>query len=370
MAVGFLNFQKLHDEEFQGAILKRFEEIVKKNAFIEGEYNTKFEKDFATLQKTKHCNLVANGTDALEIALQAYGIGKDDKVAIAAISFYATAECVYNVGATPIFVDIEPETGLMDPSSLQRMVDQHDIKAVVCVHIYGLPANITEIEKICAPKGIKIVEDGAQAAGGFYENGKPIGSSNNLTTFSFYVTKNLAAFGDAGGILCQDDKLSEEIISIRNHGRSPDGHKLIGRNSRCDHLQAAVLDLKLATIEQQSIDRKTAAAWYFDELKGIAGVELVPEKYIKISSWHLFPIRLENKEKKQALREYLGSKNIGSAPFYEKAMPEEKPLIDVPGEKENSISFAHRTLCLPMHPFLTKAEVSEVTDAVKAFLTN
>lgn len=371
MAIGFYNFQRLHDEEFQKAVMGRFSEIVSKNAFVEGEYNTKFETQFAKMQNAKHCDLVANGTDALEIALQAYGIGKDDKVAISAISFYATAECVYNVGAEPVFVDVIPETGLICPESLERVLADHpEVKAVICVHIYGMAADVAALKKICEPKGIKIVEDGAQAAGGFYTDGSPIGSSGNLVTYSFYPTKNLGAFGDAGAILCNDDALSEEIKSIRNHGRSPDGHKLIGRNSRCDHLQAAVLELKLSTCEAQNENRKNIAAWYFEELKDTAGLELVPESYVKTSSWHLFPIRLETKEKKYALKEFLGSKNIGSALFYEKAMPEEKPLLNLPGEKEKAVTFAHKTICLPMHPFLTREDVKTVADAVREFLNS
>ncbi len=368
MAIGFYNFQKLHDEDFQKKILKRFEEIVTKNAFVEGEYNTKFESEFAAMQQAKNCDLVANGTDALEIALQAHGVGHGDKVAISAISFYATAECVYNVGATPVFVDVIPETGLIDPASLEKIVNEHDIKAVIGVHIYGMPFDVKAVEEICKPKGIKIVEDGAQAAGGFYEDGTPIGSSNNLITYSFYPTKNLGAFGDAGAILSSDEKLSEDIKSIRNHGRSPNGHRLIGRNSRCDHLQAAVLHLKLEKTEQQNIDRKKIAKWYFDELRDITDIELVPEKYIDISSWHLFPIRLATKDKKYELQAYLQEKSIGNALFYEKAMPEEMPLADVPGEKTNAITFAHKTICLPMHPFLSQEDVKHVADAIREFL--
>ncbi len=371
MAIGFYNFSRLHDEELQTAIMSRFGEIVSKNAFVEGEYNKKFEERFAKMQQAKHCDLVANGTDALEIALQAYGVGKGDLVAISAISFYATAECVYNVGATPVFVDVIPETGLICPNSLERTIEKYpEVKAVICVHIYGMAADIEALNRVCGPKGIKIVEDGAQAAGGFYTNGKPIGSSGNLVTYSFYPTKNLGAFGDAGAILCNDDTLSEEIQSIRNHGRSPNGHKLIGRNSRCDHLQAAVLELKLDKYDEQNENRKNIAAWYFEELKGTAGLELVPQSYTKTSSWHLFPVRLETQEKKYALKEFLGAKSIGSALFYEKAMPEEAPLKDVPGEKENAITFAHKTICLPMHPFLTREDVKLVSDTVKEFLNS
>lgn len=367
MAIGFYNFQKLHNPDFQKAVLERFEEIVKSNGFVDGEYNKKFEAEFAQLQGTKHCQLVANGTDALEIALKVQGVEPGDKVAVQAISFYASVEAIINVGAEPVFVDVEPNTGLIDLASFERTINAHDIKAVMCVHIYGLPVDIDGLEKLCAPKGIKIVEDGAQSQGGFYANGKPIGSSNNLTTYSFYPTKNLGAFGDAGAILTQDEKLWDEIRCIGNHGRSPNGHRLIGRNSRCDHLQAAVLHLKLQTITEENKNRKQIARWYFEQLAD-ADVELVPEQYIDLSSWHLFPIRLKTKEQKYALQAFLKEKNIGSAPFYEKAMPEETPLVNVPGEKENSITFAHKTICIPMNPFLTQEDVIKVANAIKDFL--
>jgi len=367
MAVGFYNFTELHNEGFKEEVLARFKKIVDTNAFVEGEYNTLFEKEFAQYIQAYHCLLVANGTDALEIGLQAYDIKPGDKVAISAISFFATAECVVNQGGIPIFVDVDPQTGLLCPDSLDRMINKHpDIKAVIPVHIYGMPAPIEKIQPLCDAKGIAIVEDGAQSHGGKYENGKPIGSSPNLCTYSFYPTKNLGAFGDAGAITAPDKKMSDKIMSIRNHGRSPDGHKLFGRNSRCDHLQASVLHLKLQNFQAQNENRKAIAKKYFEKLKDLP-VELVPEKYLDISSWHLFPIRLANKEEKYALKEHLGKKQIGSALFYEKAMSEEKPCVDFQGEKENSIEFAAKTLCLPMNPFVTDEEIKEVVKEIKNF---
>ncbi len=369
MAVSFYNFQKLHNPEFQKEILGIFTDIVSKNAFVEGEYNTKFEQEFAKVTETKHCLLLANGTDALEIALQAYGIGHGDVVAIPAISFYATAECVYTLGAIPVFVDVDSKTGLMDPASLQRVVEKSpNIKAVIPVHIYGQPAPIEEIEKICKPKNIKIVEDGAQAAGGFYKNGKPIGSSDNLITYSFYPTKNLGAFGDAGAINTKDDKLAELIKSIRNHGRSPNGHTVLGRNSRCDHMQAAVLHTKLKYCDQQNKDRKKIASWYIEALKQFP-IQIPSIEMIEFSSWHLFPIQLENKETKLKLKEFLGSENIGSSLFYEKSLPEEKPITHVEGEKENAIAFAAKTLCLPMHPFITEEDIQEIVGKLSKFFS-
>ena len=367
MAVGFYNFQELHNETVQKNILERFEEIVKANAFVEGKYNASFEEKFAKLNGSHKTLLVANGTDALEIGLQAYDVGPGDKVAISAISFFATAECVVNRGATPIFVDVDEKTGLMDPASLERVLEKHpDVKACIPVHIYGLPAPIEAIEKICAPKNIAIVEDGAQSYGGKYENGNPIGSSNNLVTYSFYPTKNLGAFGDAGAITAPNDEMAEKIKSIRNHGRSPEGHCLYGRNSRCDSLQAAVLDVKVENFPKENENRKAIAKKYFEALSDTP-LELVPEKYLEISSWHLFPVRLKDVEQKYALKSFLDERKIGSALFYEKAMPEEKPCHGLQGEKEKAIPFAAKTLCLPMNPFVTDEEIKEVAGAVKEF---
>jgi dTDP-4-amino-4,6-dideoxygalactose transaminase len=367
MAVGFYNFKELHNPALQEEILEKFKKIVSTNAFVEGEYNTKFEKEFAQYIQAKNCLLVANGTDALEIGLQAYDIKPGDKVAISAISFFATVECVINQGATPVFVDVDPQTGLICPDSLDRMINKHpDIKAVIPVHIYGLPAPIEKIQPLCDAKGIAIVEDGAQSHGGKYENGKMIGSSANLVTYSFYPTKNLGAFGDAGAITAPDNKMAEKIMSIRNHGRSPEGHKLFGRNSRCDHLQAAVLHTKFQNFPTQNEQRKEVAKKYFEKLKDLP-IEMVPEKYLDISSWHLFPIRLANKEEKYALKEHLGKKQIGSALFYEKSMPEEIPCGDFQGEKENALEFAARTLCIPMNPFITDEEIKEVFKEIKSF---
>lgn len=367
MAVGFYNFKELHNEKLQKDILERFSEIVGSNAFVEGKYNASFEEAFGKYTGAHKMLLTANGTDSLEIGLQAFDVGPGDKVAISAISFFATAECVVNRGATPIFVDVDENTGLMDPASLERVLDKHpDVKAVIPVHIYGLPAPIEAIETICNPKGIGIVEDGAQSHGGKYENGNMIGSSNNLVTYSFYPTKNLGAFGDAGAITAPNDEMAEKIKSIRNHGRSPEGHCLFGRNSRCDSLQAAVLDLKMKDFPAQNENRKAIAKKYFEALGGTE-LKLVPEKYLDISSWHLFPVRLATKEQKYALKAFLDEKKIGSALFYEKAMPEEMPCMNTEGEKAKALDFAAQTLCLPMNPFVTDEEIAEVAEAVREF---
>lgn len=368
MSVPFYSFNDLDDNVFQEKVLGRFKEIVEAHAFVEGKYNAQFEKNFAEKQKAKHCLLVGNGTDALEIALQAYDVGPGDKVGVPGISFYASAEAIINCGAEVIFIDVDPKTGLMCPESLKRIIKEHKLKAILPVHIYGQPAPIAELEEICGPSDIKIVEDAAQAAGGYLSAGQPIGSSNNLTTFSFYPTKNLSACGDAGAVLTSDDELAEKIISIRNHGRSPNGHALIGRNSRCDHLQAAVLELKLQNIQKLYDSRRASATKYYELLSDL-DLRIPPKEFLNLSSWHLFPVGVKSKEEKYALKDFLTERGIGSALFYEKAMPQEIPLENCAGEKENALKFAEETLCIPMNPFLTKEHITEVYDALKQFLS-
>jgi len=366
MGVPFYNFTKLHHKEFNIKVKERINTIIDKNAFVEGEYNASFEKRFGELQKSKFCPLVANGTDALELALKAYEVGVGDKVGIPGISFFATAEAVISVGATPVFIDVDPKTGLMSVDSLKRIIEKHQLKAILPVHIYGLPAPIEELEKICAPLNIKIVEDAAQGQGGYLKEGRPIGSSNNLITFSFYPTKNLSAFGDAGAILTQDEKLNERILQLRNHGRSPNGHALSGHNSRCDHIQAAVLDLKLDEIEKNNEGRRAAAKYYNQKLKGLP-LNYPDDKYLSLSSWHLYPVQVKDKEQKVALSEFLKEREIGCALFYIKSLPEELPLQQCEGEKENAIKFAAQTLCLPMNPFISENDVTEVANALSDF---
>jgi dTDP-4-amino-4,6-dideoxygalactose transaminase len=233
------------------------------------------------------------------------------------------------------------------------------------VHIYGLPANITAINELAKTHHFSVIEDAAQAQGAILESG-PVGSSGNLTTFSFYPTKNLSAFGDAGCILTDSDEHANTIRAIRNHGRDSD--EILGRNSRCDHIQAAVLHLKLENISKYNEQRKKAASIYHQELEGVE-VGLLDKKYIETSSWHLYPIQLKDEKLASSLMEHLKSKGIGNTSFYEKALSGESPLSHLEGEKAEAERKAGSTVCLPIHPFLTNDEVKFVANEVKAFLS-
>ena len=360
----FYSFHSLHNEKFSFQVLERWKEILQSHTFVEGSYNESFEAKFARLQKAKHCLLVGNGTDALEMALLLGGVGAGDKVGIPGITFHATAEAVVNIGALPILIDVELETGLMDPDSLKRVLSEHDLAAVIPVHIYGLPVAMEAVERICTPRKIHIVEDAAQAQGSFYgDSRKPVGSRRNLVTFSFYPTKNLGAMGDAGCILTHSDEQAAALRAMRNHGR---GGKKMGRNSRCDHLQAAVLDLKLNSIEKLNVRRKEIARNYHRCLKGLP-LGLIPERYLPWSSWHLYPVQLKDARQAKQLRDFLRERGVGTMDFYSKAISQEPWATGWEGERAEAESMAGRVMCLPGHPFLKDQDIRSIADKVREF---
>ena len=365
MGVPFYNFTDIHDADLKKRFLERVENIYDTNGFVEGEFNRSFEKRFAQKQGAKHALLVANGTDALEISLLASGIRAGDKVGVPGITFYASAEAILNVGAEPVFIDVDSTTGLMDPQSTKRVIENYDLKAIMPVHIYGLPAAVEEVQQFCDERHVAIIEDAAQAQGAFLKEG-PMGSSRNLTIFSFYPTKNLAAFGDAGAVLTQDDDMALKIKTIRNHGRSE--LEMLGRNSRCDHIQAAILDLKLDNISDFNRGRKKAATLYHQAL-GTSGltINLIPQKYLESSSWHLYPIQLESRETREKMQAFFKKNEIGCTPFYDQALHQMKVLNKFSGETENAEKFAGCTLCLPINPLLKASEVEEVVETIRKF---
>ncbi|MBT3236042.1 MAG: DegT/DnrJ/EryC1/StrS family aminotransferase [Bdellovibrionales bacterium] len=364
MRVSFHNFSDLHPVGVKDEATKRFVQIMEQNSFIEGAYNQQFEQKFALSQQAKHCMLVANGTDALELCLRAYDVGPGDPVGIPSVSFFATAEAVVNVGAHPVFIDVDPKTCLMDPESLKRALNGPKLKAIIPVHLYGMPAPIKELEVICQPCGTHIIEDAAQAHGTCHQPGRVIGDSNNLVTYSFYPTKNLSAFGDAGAIVTNDTSLVDKIVMLRNHGRTPSGHALIGYNSRCDHLQAAILDLKLDQLPSLTQKRREVARRYCQGLSSLERIRFMPKRFVDLSSWHLFPILLPSSQERDSLRAYLGKCEIDTALFYQKALCDELTLSQYNGEGDAGREFCGTTISLPLHPFLTNDQVDYVIEMV------
>ena len=290
------------------------------------------------------------------------------------MTFHATIEAVQLIGAKPVLVDID-QTGQMATSSLERVINKYPIKALIPVHLYGIPAPIQKIEELIKGKEIAIIEDAAQAAGGRYNHSDEKIGGRNISCFSFYPTKNLSAYGDAGAICIGkniepsfQEKLLLRINSIKNHGRTLQGIQFLGRNSRCDHFQAAVLVEKLKLLPQQQEGRqRTAQSYYKTKLKEIKNLTLLDERFVEKSSWHLFPVLVENKTIRDGLRDYLRGKGIDSALFYNHRVNDLAPFVNVPGESEFAHEFTQRVICLPISPFHHDEEIKYIADSIFDF---
>lgn len=284
--------------------------VIADSAYIGGERLKKFEADFAAYIGAKHCIGVGNGTDALEIILSSLGLPKGSKVLLPANSFIATSEAVTNAGFEVVFADVKE-----DYTIKLEMVD--GVKAVICVHLYGLPCDMDEIMAFCVKHSLALIEDCAQAHGAHYK-GQKVGTFSNAASFSFYPGKNLGAYGDGGAITTNDDELAKKMRMRANHGRRGKyDHEFEGRNSRLDGLQAAVLGVKLPHLDSWLEKRANIANVYLGEL---ANTPLVlPKVYEqRRHAWHLFVVRTNRRDE---LKEFLASHGIESSIHYPVALP-------------------------------------------------
>ena len=346
-------------QEFDEAILR----VVSETAFISGKYARAFEESFAEYLEVKHCIACGNGTDALEIGLKAIGIGAGDEVLVPANTFFATAEAVGNVGAKPVFVDIDPKTYNLDPAKIEEKITPLT-KAIIPVHLYGLPAEMDEIMQIARKHGLKVLEDCAQAHGATYK-GKKIGSFGDVATFSFYPSKNLGAFGDAGAIVTKTDETAEKARLIANHGQiSKYRHTLEGRNSRLDGIQAAVLSVKLPHLDGWLEARRKNAALYNELLAG-SGLELPFAPEYSRHIYHLYVVQVPNRA---AVQQKLSDDGVETGLHYPTALP----FLEVYADRNHQPSdfpVAHsqmdKILSLPMYAELTEEMIGKVCRSLK-----
>ncbi len=360
--VAFLDLAALH-APLRSRLDVVWEQTMADSAFIGGPAITAFEQRWAQYCGTDHCIGVANGTDALELVLAALGIGPGDEVLVPANTFVATAEAVVTVGATPVFVDVDPGSLLITAREIAAAITPQT-RAVMVVHLYGQIAEMDNIKAVTDAAGIHVVEDAAQAHGATYK-GRRAGSFGVAATFSFYPGKNLGALGDGGAIVTDDPALTEEIRSLSNHGR---GHHLLhthrGRNSRLDGLQAAALDVKLDHLDAWNNRRRNAHALYIDRLT--TSVETLTTLPDSRPVHHLEVIRVDDRDR---VRDGLAEAGIQTGIHY--AMPCHKhpafaefDLRPLPVAE----SAATRQLSLPMHPTLTTDEINTVADTVLELL--
>src|ERR1700732_2394787 len=343
------------------------ERVMASQQFVLGREGAALEEEIAKLCGVAHGVGLASGTDALILALRACGAHAGDEVLLPPFTFVATASAVSALGAKPVFVDIRPDSYNINPSELERRVTPRT-RAIVVVHLYGLAADMDPILAFAKSRKLPVIEDNAQAIGAAYK-GRRTGSLADVACLSFYPTKNLGAYGDAGMVVTNSAELAARIRTLRNHGQT---EKYVssepGWNSRLDELQAAILRVKLRHLPGWQRARQKHAAEYSRRLSQIVGVmpPITPEGYEHV--FHQYTIRVE---KRDALHRALCERKIGSAVYYPVPL-HLQPIYASLGHKVGDFPHAERAakevLSLPMYPELRAEHVARVTDAISEFL--
>jgi dTDP-4-amino-4,6-dideoxygalactose transaminase len=346
-------------------ILRVTQEVYESQVFILGKRVDEFERDFAAYCHSKHAIGVSSGTDALLIAMMVLGIGPDDEVIVPAYSFFATAGVVDRVGATPVFVDIALDDYNIDVAKIEEHITSAT-RAIMPVHLFGPTAAMNEINRIAQKHELAVVEDAAQAVGAEYQ-GKRAGSLSPLGCFSFFPSKNLGAFGDAGAVTTNDDGLAQKLIDYRVHGMRPKYyHHYVGGNFRIDALQAAILQVKLPKLDQWSEGRRSNARRYA-ELFADAGltdrVTLPREASDRKHVFNQYVIRFESGDIRDKVMAHLKAAGIGCEVYYPLTLPQQECFRGNPCADEaypNSERAAATTLAIPIFPELTRDQMAEV----------
>jgi dTDP-4-amino-4,6-dideoxygalactose transaminase len=359
--IPFLELSSQH-RQIAHELKEKFMEVLGNGVFSAGDEVSLFEKNVEKLLQVPHAIACSNGTDALEMALAALGIGNGDEVIVPALTWVSTAEAVVNVGAKPVFCEVDQE-GLIVVSEAEKLITPRT-KGVIPVHLYGKTVEMKGVIAFAQEYQLKVIEDAAQAFGAF-QHGTSTGAFGDIGCFSFYPTKNLGALGEAGLITTRSNNLAERLRWMLNHGQSQrDVHVLVGRNSKIDTLQAAFLNVKLLHFTSWQRTRKELASLYLKELKGIEGLHLPTSIIDEDHNAHLFTIRLNQRE---ALKEYLKKQGIGTAVHYPACLPKTKAfsrLSPFPQAEE----IARTTISLPLHPHLKKEEVLFICGKIRDFL--
>jgi dTDP-4-amino-4,6-dideoxygalactose transaminase len=336
-------------------------EVLDTTSFVGGEAVASFERSFASYCGAKHAVGVANGTDALQLSLRALDIGPRDEVVTVAHTFIATAAAITTVGATPVFVDIDPDSYTIDVSQIEAAITPQT-KAIVPVHLYGQPADMRPILEIAQKHSLYVIEDAAQAHGAEY-SGKRVGSLGHIGCFSFYPGKNLGAYGDAGAITTNDSQIAEHIARLRDHGRvSKYEHAIVGFNSRLDTIQAAILNIKLRYLDRWNRQRQSSAAYYDAKLSSI-GISTPSRRSGSTHVYHLYVIETDDRA---ALQSRLAERGISSGVHYPIPLHLQPAFAHLgyrKGDFPNSERASQRILSLPMFPELTRHQIEWVTAA-------
>jgi dTDP-4-amino-4,6-dideoxygalactose transaminase len=341
--------------------------VIESTRFILGEECGLFEREFAAWCDVGHACGVANGTDALILALRAFGVGPGDEVVTVANTFVATGEAILLNGARPVFVDVEPATHTLDPALLEGAITPRT-RLIVPVHLYGQPADMDPIMGVARKHGIPVLEDAAQAHGAEIA-GRRAGALGDAACFSFYPAKNLGAYGDAGMVTSDDAGFVARVRRIANHGAGADKYDniVLGTNSRLDTLQAAVLRVKLRHLDGWNEERRERVTRYHAALGDVPGVVIPRERRGTRSAWHLYTIRTRDRD---GLREHLAAQGIASAVHYPRPIHLQPAMATAggrPGTLPVSEQLGREVLSLPLYPELELATVDRIATEVRAF---
>ena len=340
--------------------------VIADTAFVRGKYVAEFEKAYADKCGVKHCISVANGTDAIYITLKALGIGPGDEVITVANSWISTSETITQAGARVVFADIEPDYYTIDVSSIEEKITPRT-KAIIPVHLFGQPAEIDSIKRICDEHNLYLIEDCAQAHFASYKE-QLVGTFGIAGTFSFYPGKNLGAYGDAGAIITNDDGLAPKIRMFANQGSlKKHEHQIEGINSRMDGLQAAILSVKLPYIIEWNEKRYRNALIYNKLLEDVKEI-VIPN--IRPDASHIFHLYVIRTKDRDALQKYLGEYGISTSIHYPVALPFMQAydyLEHKPEDFPIAYQYQDEILSLPMYPELSKSSIFYVVDRIKEF---
>ena len=367
ISVGLSDLYALHQTQIDD-LNNCIQDVLKTSAFIgdrNNQYCNEFETNFSHKIDVKHTIGCANGSDALEISLRALNIGQGDEVIVPAMTWISTATAVMLVGAKPIFVDIDLDDYNLSIANLADAITSKT-KAIIAVHLYGNPANLAALNKICIDNSINLIEDCAQAHLAEYD-GKSCGTFGIISTFSFFPGKNIGALGDAGCVCTDNDELAMKIRAIGNHGQlTKNEHIYLGRNSRLDGLQAAILNMKLRLLEEMTSKRQKIGRKY---LTGIDNINLTLPNIRSNQShvFHQFVVRSSNRDE---LAFYLKENGIDSAVHYPQILPKMSVFKEIIDPKEHYASatlLSKSCLSIPIHPTLSNIEVEHVISTLNKF---
>lgn len=340
--------------------------VIEESEFIKGKYVTKFEKEFAAACGMKHCIGVANGTDAIYIVLKMLGIGTGDEVITVANSWISTSETITQAGATPVFVDTEPDYFSIDVTKIENKITPRT-KAIIPVHLYGQPAEIDKINALCKKHNLFMIEDCSQSHFAKH-NDVMIGTLGIASTFSFYPGKNLGAYGDAGAVVTNDDALAEKVRMYSNHGALiKHQHKIEGINSRLDGMQAAILSAKLPYILQWNKARAEKSNYLTQQLLNISQIE-TPK--VRTGSWHIFHLYVIKAERRDELQKFLKENGIETAIHYPTPLPLlpcYKYLKHTASDFPIATVNQDKILSLPMFPEVTTEQLDYLAAKIRFF---